>query len=318
MGKLSAGTVLRLGLGAARRRWTLLLPLWVADLAATLLAFVPALVLAVPVARLLSAALVDERPLRVLDRLLDPELWAVYGAGLLLAALGGWLVHTTLRAGVIRSIWAELTADASPGDPFLRGIIERPHRWLVAGAAAALLRMFAAVCGLGSVAASMAWFRSEPGAGPALAMTVSTAMLLAVPLLDAALEVGFVRALTVSRGAFSALGEGVLLTFRRARVLLPVWYLFVVASLVVSVLGLAGAAASAIPGSGLGAHLVSESVAWIVGAVAAGLVTLGRLATYAAAVAWDEDALPAVDAVETSNLSVYEAVELPQPPDAPA
>lgn len=309
---LRPGAVLRLAFGASRRNGTLLLPLMLAELCAGLLGLIPALVIVLPLYRAAMSATTD--PFLLFAAVTDPGLWSVYGVGLLLAAAGAWLLRTLARTGVIGTIAAELSGAPRRSEPFAATLLDRPDRWLVAGAFAGILRFFAFVCGLGSVVASMVWFRTSPGVGPALAMTLSTILLISVPLLDAALGVGFVRAVTGKQGPIVSLGEGTLLAFRRARTVLPIWYLFVMFALVVALVPSGGAAAIAAGALPPVAAAIADALAWAVAAALAAVVVLGRLASWVVIVAEDEGHIAVVEARDTSGLRVVDAVAVDEQP----
>lgn len=318
--ELNIRGVLGISLTTFRRNWTLLIPLLLAELGGVLLGLIPAAVVALAFYRNLEAFSKD--PFLLWRMLRDPGLWATYGVGFLLALAGGWLLRTLARAGTIGTLAADLagqslrpqTSDSEAPEPFLSTLLDRPERWLVAGAAASLLRLFGALCGLGSVAASMLWFTQEPGVGPALGMTVSTGMLLCVPILDAALGLGFAHSVVGDKGGFTALGEGTLHAARRARVVGPLWYLFVLLAILAALIPTGGASlfvGNAAPGA-LGAVLRAslDVGGWVVGAAIASAVVLWRLGAWTVLAAEELKRPSPATAYDLRELVVLDAVAL--------
>src|SRR5690606_34500648 len=99
-----------------------------------LLGVVPVLVVVLPVVRASKAFEAD--PLGLFSVLTDRGLWSVYGVGVLLAMSGAWLARTLARTGVIGTIAAELSGAPRGSEPFATTLLDRPERWLVAGAVA--------------------------------------------------------------------------------------------------------------------------------------------------------------------------------------
>lgn len=317
---LNASGLMRLGTGAAQRQGWVLIPMALAEGLAQLLGFVPALAfLAIVASRVFAAGDPISAVLGAFGALMNPghALLAVVGA--LLAATGGWLLRTVIQAGVVRQLAAQMGRPAQVSDEaFAQGILGDPARWLSAGAIAGLLRLFAVFAAIGCVAAGMAYFTAQPGVLAALLMTVSTALLIATPLLAAALELGFVRAVLLPEGPAQAVGEGLVLAFRRARDLLPYWYALVLADVVIAlVLGSFGSSLGAMPADGGVLLFGPRAILWLAGVVALAVTSLLRQGLYTALVAESCDLLPVVQsvAVEPPPLPIEEPVseEPPEP-----
>jgi len=317
---IGAGGLLSLGLRCAQRRTFLLWPLVGAELAATLTGLVPLLLLAARVlvhAERSSAPTVQEALLEGLMATLgEPGPWALAGVGAMLAAAGGWLLRTTAAAGAVRTLAGALASEAPPAENgFLESISRSPSRWLAAAAVAGLLRLLVIACAVGAVASAMFVFKHHPGAPAALAMTVATSMAVLLPYLDAALEIGFVRSVLVDEPVHAALGEGVLLAFRKSSAILPTWALLAMADLAIAVgLNAAMTSTAALPASAWAWRLGPQAMAWAGAATATALVTLVRLAAWAAAIADDAGLLPSEPPPGPAPERVLEAVAVgPEP-----
>lgn len=311
---LNASGLMRLGTGAAQRQGWVLIPIALAEGLAQLLGFVPALVfVAIVASRVFAASDPISAVLGAFGALANPGHVLLALVGALLAATGGWLLRTVIQAGVVRQLAAQMGRPAQVSDEaFAQGILGDPARWLSAGAIAGLLRLFAVFAALGCVIAGMAYFTAQPGVLAALLMTVSTALLIVTPLLAAALELGFVRAVLLPEGPAEAVGEGLVLAFRRARDLLPYWYLLVLVDVVIAlVLGSFGSTLGAVPAGGGATVLLfgPRAILWLTGVVALAVTSLLRHGLYTALVAESCDLLPVVQSV---------AVEPPPLPPGPA
>lgn len=310
---LKARGLLRLGLAAARRQGQLLVPLVVAEALATLLNLVPGLVL---LGRILGESWrvqgVDPATALALGTvvvLADASTYPLVFAGIALAGFGAWLLRIFVAGGVVRALSGQVLRDEPvDDDAFAAALTEDPGRWLAAAGLAAVLRMIAFVCALGAVAAAMVFFTEVPGVAAALGMTFATVLVVLLPVTDAALDVGFVRAVAGREGPVEALGEGILLAARRSRDLLPVWWLGVMLELGI---GLAAAVVGALGPStgdtGLQALLLGpEALLFLLTTVVLSSVALVRYAAYAALVRDDAGDLP-----------VLAAEPLPPPPAPP-
>lgn len=300
MEKPTASTLFRLGLSAASRQWGLVLPLVMVEAAVALLALVPLIFVAAHVYARISRVPLENQALATFfgafESILDPALWVVAIVGALLVGAGAWLARTLVFAGAAGGLADQVGHPRRvESDGFARGILEAPERWLVAGLAAGVLRLVALLSGLGAVVAGMAHFVANPGPLAALVMTTATFMLLAVPLLTAALEVGFVRSVLRKDPPLVSLGEGVLLAFRHARAVLPIWYGLAFANVAVGIshaIAVGNLAVLPSQGSLWILNLGPRALVWLVFSGLFALVTLMRLGTYAALLAWDAGDVP--------------------------
>jgi hypothetical protein len=295
--------LLALGFAAASRQRQLLVPLVVAEALGQLLNLVPGLVLLGQVVGESwrhrgvepSLALV----LATIAVLTRHGTLPVLLVGTLLASFGAWLLRTFVAGAVVRALSAQLGRASSVDDEaFSSAIVEDPGRWLAAAGLAAVLRAVAFVCALGAVVAAMVFFTHVPGVAAALGMTFATALVVLLPVTDAALDLGFVRAVSTDEGPVTALGEGLLLAARRSRDLLPVWWLGVMLDLATAVaFGLLSSAGPVTGDVGLGVLLLGpRAMVFVVSAVAFSAIALVRFGAYAALVRDDRGDLPTTPA----------------------
>lgn len=101
-----------------------------------------------------------------------------------------------------------------------------------------------------------------------------------------------------------------LLAFRRSRTVLPIWYLFVFLALFVSLIPSGGAAALATGALPPFISATADAIAWTGSAALASVVVLGRLASWVVVVAEDAGKLPIVEARDTSDLEIVDAVAI--------
>jgi hypothetical protein len=228
---LTAGRLFSLGVGSARRQGWAFVPLYVAVVLGRLLGLMPSLTLA---ARFVRSGLrqgaedpISAYVLGFLAGLDELEQWIpAWLAGSAVALFGAWVLSVVVQAGVIRLLAAQAsTTEEASDEAFAEGVLRAPATYLVTAALAEALKFLMVGCSLGALLAAMSAFTSNPGMLGALLMTLATATILALPLIIAALDVGFARSVILDEAPSVALAEGLLLSWRRASTLLPPWYI---------------------------------------------------------------------------------------------
>lgn len=318
---LSVVDVLRAGIAAGRQQVRLVVPLALAEACAALVGLVPGLWLALRVL-LASSHVAAPHPLGALglgalETLVDPRTWAIYLLGALLAVAAGWLLRTVVQAGTLRVLSAQVGRPRPVAvEALSAAVLEDPARWLAARGLAAVLEGVALGSALGMVVLAMAYFTAHPGPVAALLMTVATVLLISLPLVDAALGLGFARAAILDEGPAEALGRGLELAWRRSSALLPSWYALALAELVVTVsAGGAAATVGALPQGhgGWVLRLAPRALVFLVAAAAQALVALARAGIYATLVVEDAGGLPVAPAPGPAPEPVLEAVAVAEP-----
>lgn len=291
MSAFGAGAVLGLGLRAARRAGVFVIPLFVAEALATLLALLPVAIFAA--AAYAAGGSLDALATGALVAFVDPAVWVAAIGAVLLASAGGFLLRTPALVLAAGASWAALEGQA-PSRGAWRALVLEPERWLAAAAAAIVLRVVALASGLGCVVLGISYFQAHPGVLAALLMTVATSLVVLLPILAAALELGVVRSALGQGGALSSLAGGLTLAFRRREALLPAWALFVAADLAIAIAaGVAGATVGALPATPAVQVLLlgPRAIVWASAALATALVMLARLGSYVALLALDRGAI---------------------------
>jgi hypothetical protein len=298
---LTAGRLLGLGAGAARRQSWGVIPLFVAGVLARLLGFIPTIVLA---ARFLRNGLTEgaDNPAiaLILGALTDPDPLAwipMTMTGAALAAACGWLIGTVVEAGALRLLAAQAgRQDVVPDESFSEGVLGEPEKYLSTAALAALLKIVLLVCVVGAFVSSMNVFAQRPGALAALLMTLTILLAVLAPQIAAALDVALARAVIRLEMPGTALGEALLLCGRHAAAFLPAWWLIALVQLgVVFIVGFLRLAVSALP-TGNDLWILQLGPAAMVALLALGATTVvdyWRLGMFAALVAEDAGTLPA-------------------------
>jgi hypothetical protein len=318
---LSAARSLRSGVDAALAAPRLVLPLWLAAVAASLVGVVP-------MAWLGLEALVRARRwglplseggfwLALGDAAGRPSSWGVVMGGLLLAKAGGWLVEAVARAGVTTVLARQVGRPAgAPLPAWGAGVLEAPERWLTAAGLSLALAGGTLVAAVGLVGSALAVFATRPGVGSSALMAFAV-MTLAVPVVaEAALALGVARSTLVDEAPFDSLAGGLRALFARPASLLGPWLVLALGDLAVG--GLATILGAGLPGVGdVPERLVWATVAhgavMVVAALGHAAVALVRQGTLAAMVEHAEGRLPEPPPPvppEPVREPVYEAVAL--------
>jgi hypothetical protein len=321
---LTATRALRTGFGAARLRGRLLLPLAAAEMCAALAGLVPGTWLALHAVELARTAPVpgvrEALVFGTIRALLQPTSWGLLLLGALLAAAGGMLVRAVVHAGAAKALANQVGREtAQPEPPLSESLLDAPERWLATRGLALVLQLFATTCAVGSVVLGMAYFKAHPGPLAALLMTIATLVVVLLPMLDAALDLGFVRSVLVDETPGTALANGLLAARRHSSALLPAWYAFALAELAVAVAvaGANGTISAAPGGNGRWVLLLApRMLVLLAGALAQGLVALARLGVYVTILEEDAGTLPAPPPPEPPPVAerVLEAVAVAPAP----
>lgn len=293
----TATRLLSLSTSAVRKTAWLVVPMVVGEALVTLLALIPGFIFlarGIVIAQEFGAAGKGGTVLGILSALFERGLLWTVGVGALLAAAGAFLVQSLVHAGAVKTLSAAQT-QGDTDESFARGILEDPARWLLTAVLVLVLRVVAFASAFGMVVVGMVLFQTHPGASAALLMTIATGALVVQPLLQAALELGFVRAVVASESPITAVGEALRLAWRSSSALVPAWALCVVIQLAVSIGG--AITAGVVEAIGLEERIrllvLGPRVAvWIGVTVVSALVTLWRLGVFTALVGADAGWIP--------------------------
>jgi hypothetical protein len=229
----------------------------------------------------------------------DPDLGAaaIFGAvGTILSMTCAWLLGVVVHAGALRLLAAQAgRPEPVPDGAFAEGILNHPESYLVAGAGAQLLKLFAAACTLGTAAAATGVFSQEPGVLSAAMMALAVMLVFLLPPLVAALDVGFARAVILDESPLIALMEGLVLVWERAGSYLPSWsFLLFLEVAIAAVGGVASGIIGALPRE-RGLWILQwgpDAIVSLAAIAATSLVVLWRLGLNAALVSEFADRLP--------------------------
>lgn len=229
--------LLSLSWSAVRRRAWLLVPFVIGETLASLLMFLPPLVV---LARGWALAEAQWRmlPLGLFRAVTESQTLWTAGYALLFAIVVGWLLRGLLRAGALGTLGQAVGSLAPEDDSaFSQAILEAPERWLASIGVIAFLRAFLTVCIGGGVVAGMWFFANKPGALAALVMTLACAMVLSGPLLVVALELAYARVVLLGEGPVTSVANALEQAFRRRDALIPAWVTLVLVDLALSFFG---------------------------------------------------------------------------------